>query len=43
MLKCLGKGETLVTSDVMFLFNCYNVSYSSEDYRELNKSKSTCL
>ena len=43
MLKSLGKGETLISCDVIFQFSCYSVFYSSENYQELNMAKSKIL
>ena len=43
MLKSLGKGETPISCDVIFRFSCYSVSYSSEDYQDLNMAKSKVL
>ena len=43
MLKSLGKGETLISCDVIFRFSCYSVFYSFEDYQELNMAKSKVL
>ena len=40
MLKSYGKGETLISCDVIFRFYCYSVFSSSEDCQELNIAKS---
>ena len=43
ILKSPGKGEALISCDVIFRFSCYSVFNSSEDYRELNMAKSKLL
>ena len=43
MLKSLGKGETLISCDVIFQFSCYSVFYSCKNCWELNMAKSKVL
>ena len=43
MLKCLGKGITLISCDVTFWFYYCSFFYSSEDYQEFNMAKSKVL
>ena len=43
MLTSLGKGKILISCSVIFRFSCCSVFYPSEDYRELNMTKSKVL